>query len=59
MLSCVIVYLFTRELSYKWSERLLVSVGSLCVCDSREGKVKFEADLASFESECNVGVAMT
>ena len=33
-------YLFIenkRELSYMWGERLLVSVGGLCVCDSHEG----------------------
>ena len=49
-----------RELSYiMWSERLLVSVGGLCVCDSHEGRVRFEADSASLENECNVGVAMT
>ena len=50
MLSCVI-YLFIffnkRELSYMWGERLLVSVGGLCVCDSHEGRVRFKADLAS------------
>ena len=30
-----------------WSERLVMSVGGgLCVCDSDEGRVRFEADLA-------------
>ena len=48
-----------RELSYMWSERRLVSVGDLCVCDSHEGRVRFEADSASLENECNVGVAIT
>ena len=31
-------------MSYIWSEQLLVSVGSLCVCDSHEGGVRFVAD---------------
>ena len=49
MLSCVIIIFFEnkRELSYMWGEWLLVSVGGLCVCDSHEGRVRFEADSAS------------
>ena len=34
---------FFGELSYMWSERLLVSVGGMFVCDSHEG---IDADLA-------------
>ena len=55
MLSCV----NKRELSYMWGEWLLVSVGGLCVCNSHDGRVRFEADSASLGDECNVGVAMT
>ena len=36
-----------RELSYLWSEWMLVSVCGLCVCDSHEGGARFEADSAS------------
>ena len=37
---------FRIELSYMWSERLLVSVGGFSVCESRERRVRFEADSA-------------
>ena len=51
MLSCVIIiYLNKRELSYMWSERLLVSVGGMFVCDSHEGRVRFDAGSASLGS---------
>ena len=47
MLSCVIYYLkIRRELSYIWSEWLLVNVGRPCVCDRHEDRVRFEADSA-------------
>ena len=39
-----------RELSYMWSERLLVSVGGMFVCDSHEGRVRFDAGSASLGS---------
>ena len=47
MLSCVIFFFENkRELNYMWNEQLLMSVGGLCVCDSHEGRARFEADSA-------------
>ena len=59
MLSCVIFYFFLnrRELSYMWSERVLVSVSGVFVCDSHEDRVRFDAD--SRHRDDNVGTAMT
>ena len=60
MLSCVIFFENRRVWSYMWSERLLVSVSSVFVCDSHEGRVKFDADSRHrWKSDVNVGVAMT
>ena len=44
---CYLFIYLKRELSYMWGERLLVSVGGLCVCDSHESRVRFKADSAS------------
>ena len=42
-----------------WSERLLVSVSSVFVCDSHEGTVRFDADARHrWEGDDNVGVVM-
>ena len=68
MLSCLFVFFLNRrELSYLWSELLLVSVGGFCVYDSQEASVcatvmKVERDSRltkhRCENECNVGVVM-
>ena len=44
MLSCVIFFENRRELSYMWSEWVLVSVSGVFVCESHEGRVRFDAD---------------
>ena len=48
-----------RELSYMWSERLLVSVSGVFVCDSHESRVRFDADSRQRWKSDDVGVAMT
>ena len=40
-----------------WSDRLLVGVSGVLVCDSDEARVRFDAD--SWHHDDNVGMAMT